>query len=141
MTTTTIIKTVFFDASRETVWSFLTDKDKLGAWYHPAEADLAEGEPYELYKVDDDGARARLIWGRVLKMQPFDKLVTTFCIAPFGGRETTVTWQLSESAGGTRLHLTHDGIADAAGEATLRFLKALDDGWDQHLGDLRKAAA
>ena len=84
MTTTTIIKTVFFAASRETVWSFLTDKDKLGEWYHPAEADLAAGEPYALYKVDADGARARLIWGRVLEMQPFDRLLLIIWRITFG---------------------------------------------------------
>jgi len=29
MSDSTIVKTVFFTAPRETVWSFLTDKDKL----------------------------------------------------------------------------------------------------------------
>jgi len=37
---TTIIKSMFFSLPREIVWSYLTDKDKLGTWYHPAEADL-----------------------------------------------------------------------------------------------------
>jgi len=40
MNTTTITKSIFFNAPRETVWAFLTDKDKLGEWYHPAEADF-----------------------------------------------------------------------------------------------------
>jgi len=48
MTTTTINKTVFFNASRETVWAYLTEKDKLAQWFHPAENDLLEGEEYKL---------------------------------------------------------------------------------------------
>jgi len=48
MTTTTINKTVFFNASRETVWAYLTEKDKLAQWFPPAENDLLEGEEYKL---------------------------------------------------------------------------------------------
>jgi len=137
--TTTITKTVFFNASRDTVWSFLTNKDKLAKWFHPAKADLAAGEEYALIRTTDDGKTVPLIWGRVLEMNAPDKLVYTFVIDPFGGAETTVTWILEEAAGGTRLSLTHEGVAEAAGSATMRLLLALDDGWDEHLDRLRKS--
>jgi len=68
------------------------------------------------------------------------KLVTTFVIEPFNGNETTVTWILDEAAGGTRLLLTHEGIAEATGEAAMHLLTALDNGWDRHLSDLRSLA-
>jgi len=142
MTSTTVItKTSFFDAPREVIWSFLTDKDKLAEWYHPAEKDLAPGEDYNLFRKADDGAHVRQIWGRVIEMAAPDKLVMTFCIDPFGGRETTVTWVLEAAAGGTRLSLTHDGIAEAAGGAALPLLQALDHGWDAHIQRLRDAAS
>ena len=44
MTETTITKTIYIAASRETVWAYLTDKDKLGEWFHPAGDDLAVGD-------------------------------------------------------------------------------------------------
>lgn len=141
MSTTTITKTVFFNASRDTVWAFLTDKDKLGEWYHPAEKSFVEGEDYSLLQLNDDGARVPLITGRVLEMDAPSKLVTTFVIGPFQGNETTITWVLDEAAGGTRLLLTHEGIAEATGEAAMHLLTALDDGWDKHLADLRKVVA
>jgi len=137
MKTTTIMKTVFINASRETIWSYLTDKDKIGEWYHPAESDLTEGEDYVLFAVTDDGERKRQIWGRVVEMDRPRKLVTTFIIDPFQGNETTITWILDEAAGGTRLLLTHEGIAEATGEAAMHLLTALDIGWDKHLSDLR----
>jgi uncharacterized protein YndB with AHSA1/START domain len=139
-TTTTISKTVFFNASRATVWSFLTDKDKLAQWFHPAEADLTEGEDYALVRKTDDGLSVRQIWGRVLKMEAPSKLVYTFVIDPFNGAETTVTWVLEEAAGGTRLSLTHEGVAEATGNAAMQLLMALDHGWDEHLDRLRKSA-
>ena len=140
MNTTTITKSVFFNASRETVWDFLTDKDKLGEWYHPAETDLAEGENYTLYRVDENDNKIVQISGRVLEMNAPSKLVTTFVIGPFNGNETTVTWILDEAAGGTRLLLTHEGVAEATGEAAMHLLTALDKGWDEHLSDLRQTA-
>lgn len=137
---TKLIKTVMFEAPASKVWEFLTDKDKLGIWYHPAEANLEVDKDYALISTGDDGEKKRLIWGRVLEMQPHDRLVTTFCIAPFEGGETTLTWELQEASGGTLLTLTHDGIAEAAGEAALPLMMALDKGWDGHFEDFRAAA-
>jgi uncharacterized protein YndB with AHSA1/START domain len=136
---TTIFKTIFFNAPRETVWLFLTDKDRLGQWYHPAEADLAEGEDYVLVRRTDDGESVRQVWGKVLEMDAPNRLVTTFIIGPFGDAETTVTWVLEDVAGGTRLSLTHEGIAEAAGQAAMQLLMALDHGWDKHLDSFRQA--
>ncbi|TQV80917.1 SRPBCC family protein [Denitrobaculum tricleocarpae] len=138
---TTIRKTAFFKASRETVWAFLTEQDKLAQWFHRPEKDLADGEDYVLIRTDDAGAQSPIIWGRVISMEAPRKLVTSFIITPFGGAETTVTWILEEAAGGTRLSLTHEGVAEAAGVETLRMLMSLDRGWDEHLETMRKAAA
>lgn len=137
MSTTSIIKSVFFNAPRETVWEFLTDKDKLGIWYHPAESDLAEGQAYCLYRLDEAGEKVPQITGRVLEMKVPWRLVTTFVIGPFQGQKTTITWILEEAAGGTRLVLTHEGIAEVMGDGAMHLLMALDHGWDKHLGDLR----
>lgn len=140
MTNTTIFKSVFFNAPRDVIWSYLTDKDKLGIWYHPAESDLKAGSDYTLIGQNEDGTSKPQVWGHVLEMNKPSKLVTTFNIPPFQGVETTVTWILEEAAGGTRLSLTHEGIAEAGGTAAMHLLMALDDGWDRHLGRLRESA-
>jgi uncharacterized protein YndB with AHSA1/START domain len=141
MSTTTITKTVFFNAPRSTVWEFLTNKDKLGEWYHPAKENLVAGEDYCLYRLDDAGEKVPQITGRVIELNAPEKLVTTFVIGPFNNKETTITWELAEAVGGTRLLLKHEGIAEAAGEAAMHLLMALDDGWDKHLANLRKTVS
>lgn len=141
MTTTTITKTVFFAAPRETVWAFITQKDKLALWFHPADADLAEGKDYALIRPNDAGGVDKQCWGHVNLMDAPQKLVTTFTVKPLNGAMTTVTWELEESAGGTRLTLTHEGIEAAAGAHALGLLTALDAGWDAHFSDLRKSVA
>lgn len=137
--TDTLTKTAFFPTSPETVWAFLTEKDKMGEWYHAPQSDLVEGEPYEMMMKSDDGSDMRGIWGRVLLADRPARLSYTFCIPPFGDAETTVEITLEAAHGGTRLTLVHTGIADASGEAALGLLMALDHGWDEHLQKLRVA--
>ncbi len=136
----TIIKSIFIAAPREAVWAYLTEADKLGKWYHRGEADLSEGAPYRLLSSGEDGKDSALVWGEVREWSPPSKLVTTFTIGPIGDAETLVTWTLSSVQGGTRLLLTHEGIANAAGDAPLGLIKALDTGWDKHLSGLRASA-
>ncbi len=141
MSDTTITKTIFLNADAETVWAFLTDKDKLAEWFHPADSDLEQGSAYALMGQTDDGISVKKCWGSVVESKRPEKLVYTFTIEPFGGAMTTVTWLLVETSGGTRLTLEHEGISDAAGDAALPLLMALDAGWDAHLGRLRNAAS
>lgn len=140
MTSSTIIKTVMFSAPRETVWEFLTDKDKLAIWFHPAEADLADGEDFVLLSTNYDGQSEKICWGSVLEMERPSRLKYTFTIKPLGGHMTTVTWALEEVHGGTRLTLHHEGF-DAAGDGALGILTAIDAGWDKHFAKLREAVA
>ena len=137
MTDMAITKTAFFSAPRETVWSFLTEKDKLAEWFHRADADLVEGRDYALVAKGEDGVDVKQCWGKVLRMDRPSTLIYSFTIKPLAGRMTTVTWTLEDALGGTRLTLRHEGIDEAADEAALGLLMALDKGWDQHLARLR----
>jgi len=137
MSNTTLTKTFIFAAARETVWSFLTEKDKLEKWFHPATEDLEDGKDYALVKKYDDGAVVKQCWGTVLHMDKPNKLVYSFTVDMLEGALTTVTWNLDEIPGGTRLTLKHEGIEEAAGEAAIGLLLGLDKGWDEHVDSLR----
>tara|TARA_R110002126_G_scaffold291741_2_gene456345 strand:- start:19770 stop:20195 length:426 start_codon:yes stop_codon:yes gene_type:complete len=131
----TITKTLFFNASREVVWAFLTDKDKLGTWFHPADRNLQEGQDYALMGKADDGTPKKMCWGTVIEMQPPSKLVQSFTVGPLSGAMTTVTWNLEQAGDGTRLTLEHSGFSEIA--APFGLLMALDKGWDAHFASLR----
>ena len=141
MSIDTITKTVFFAASRDVVWSYLTESEKLAEWFHRAESDLEAGKDYALVAKGDDGSVSPQCWGSVLEMNKPSRIVYTFTIKPLSGKFTTVTWQLEEVQGGTKLTLIHEGVSEAAGEATLGLLQALDAGWDKHIAGLRSAAS
>ena len=140
MSTTTINKSIFLNAPRETVWAYLTDKNKLGEWFHPAVADLTEGNPYTLLG-DAADADSKMCWGDVLSAKKPSFLSYTLTVKPLGGAMTTVSWTLEEAAGGTRVTLVHEGIEEAAGDSALGLLMALDKGWDEHFSKLRDKAA
>lgn len=140
MSTTTINKSIFLAASRETVWQYLTDKNKLGEWFHPAAENLVEGKPFALL-ADANDSDSRICWGEVLTASEPSSLIYTFTIKPMGGAMTTVHWTLEDAAGGTRVTLVHEGIGEAAGDAALGLLMALEEGWDKHFSTLRGVAA
>jgi len=83
---------------------------------------------------------SKVCWGDVVTADKPSKLVYSFTITPLGGATTTVNWHLEAAAGGTRLTLVHEGIGEAAGEAALGLLSALDKGWDEHFSKLRGKA-
>ncbi|MEM7523462.1 MAG: SRPBCC domain-containing protein [Pseudomonadota bacterium] len=131
MTEMTLRKTIYLEAAPEVVWAFLTKAEKLGAWFHPAAADLRPGEDYSL--VGADGGA--ICWGRVTAMEPHSRLAYTFTVKPLDGHMTDVEWTLSKAAGGTRLSLVHSGLPED--ERGYGLVRALDVGWDEHLGKLR----
>ena len=138
--TDSIIKTVFLKAPKETVWAFLTEKDKLARWFHPAEENLADGQDYALLGDSAEGGSVRQCWGTVQHWEPPTRLVYSFTVKPLNGAMTTVTWTLDEMDGGTRLTLLHEGVG-VAGDAAFGLLMALDKGWDEHFGRLRGVAS
>ena len=140
MSTTTINKSIFLAAPRETVWDYLTDKDKLGEWFYPAAENLVEGKPYALLG-DAADSNSKMCWGDVLSAKEPSFLSYSFTIKPMGGAMTTVNWTLEEAAGGTRVTLIHEGIGEAAGDAALGLLMALEEGWDKHFVKLRGIVA
>ncbi len=143
MTNPTLVKTIFLAASAETVWSFLTEKEKLVQWFAPSaipiESDLAVGEEFAMMSDTDDGTK--VCWGTVQEMERPSKLTYSFSVKPLNGAMTKITWTLKEDHGGTVLTLEHEGIADAAGEAAFGLLSGLDAGWDRYLGALRDLLA
>jgi uncharacterized protein YndB with AHSA1/START domain len=131
---TTLQKTIYLKADKETVWAYLTDPDKLAIWFHKPKKPLEQGS-YEMFGATSGD---KLMWGDVMTADPFDTLIYTFTIGPMGDAKSTVTWTLKEVPGGTQLALLHEGLPD--GEAAFGLTLALDKGWDDHLGRMRADA-
>ena len=132
MTPTTLNKTVYLKASKQQVWSYLTDPDKLAIWFHKPEQTLKTGEDYTMFGT---ASGDKLMWGKVVQADPHDYLEYTFTIAPMGEAISTVKWSLEDVPGGTRLSLEHAGLPQ--GEEAFGLTLALDKGWDDHIARMR----
>ena len=132
MTDTTIHKSLYLKASKQRVWDYLTDPDKLAIWFHKPAKPLQAGDDYAMFGTTSGD---KLMWGEVVSATPHDYLEYTFTIAPMGDAVSTVKWTLEDVAGGTRLSLEHAGLAD--GEDAFGLTLALDKGWDDHLARMR----
>lgn len=130
----TLQKQIYLKASKQDVWAYLTDPDKLALWFHKPAKTLVAGEDYEMFGTESG---KKLMWGKVTKATPFDHLSYTFTIGPMGDAVSVVSWSLEEVAGGTRLSLTHEGLPDNTEAFALTL--ALDKGWDDHLGRMRES--
>ena len=132
MTDTLIRKSIFLKATREEVWAYLTQPDKVAIWFHAPKAPLAEGQKLEMFGTESDDL---LIWGDVIVARPPEYLEYTFTIKPMGDATSTVKWTLAEVPGGTQLDLSHSGLPQGVDAFGLTL--ALDKGWDDHIGRMR----
>ena len=136
-----LVKTAYIDIKPEALWAWLTEKEKLAKWFHPAEVDLKEGQDYTLLCQTEDGETKPLIWGHVVTANFPNELVYTFNIPPLQGVETTVRFRLEQYGEGTQLTLVHRGFDANVENTPLALLMALDSGWDEHLNRLRNCNA
>ena len=125
---TDIVKTIFIDAPREAVWAALTEKDKIGTWFDPADGDMIEGEDWHMLSGSVN------MWGRVLETRPPELLVYTFN-HDWLKHDTNDRWELVAKDGGTELTLKHDGFAGA--ENAEKQIADHNEGWGKHMESLR----
>lgn len=132
MTGTTIRKSIYVQASREVVWDYLTQPDKLAKWFHAPTTPLVEGKALEMFGTESGD---KLIWGQVKTARAPEYLEYSFTVKPMGDAVSTVKWTLETVDGGTRLSLEHVGLPQGADAFGLTL--SLDKGWDDHIARMR----
>lgn len=110
-----------FAASREAVFSALTDPEALAQWFGPegvtvkvVSLDLRPGGTYSFEFHGSEGSFHALT-GTYLEIERPKRLVATWIWGQgdYAGVETRVTYALSEVDGGTELSLSHESLVDA----------------------------
>ncbi len=134
MTEHILHKSIYLRAAPATVWAFLTRPDQMKTWFHAPNVALTQDARFEMRKADDGSC---FMSGRVLASTPYELLEYRFHIPQMGETTSTVRWELTEIASGTRLTLTHSGLPQAA--EAFGLILALDKGWDGHLDAMRAA--
>lgn len=132
---TVIRKEITLGAKRASVWRYLEDPNLLAAWLMRNNFSGRVGEGFQFFSRparDWDG----VLQCRLLEMDPPKKIAFTWD-ADDVGAETLVTIELFEEGDSTRLRLLHTNFEHAAGDVE-KIVRRHDDGWEDHLGILRK---
>ena len=108
-----LTREIVIDATPETIWPFLTEADKYGAWIGTAEIDARPGGPY---RVVVGGAHPSA--GEFVEVVPMEKVVFTFGWDeqdhPIPPGSTTIEITLHPEGDKTVVRLVHRGLpADA----------------------------
>ena len=132
------------DASPETVWRYLTEAELRRQWFMCGTDALPGGEFELVVDLDNLSDDAKVpypesysqfkgtVWTeKVLRFEPPRLLETTFQ----GGKNGTVTYELSPEGEKTRLVLTHSGIVSGTGA------QDFGTGWNSHLKVLQERLA
>ncbi len=123
-----IVHEVDYPHPPERVWRALTDPQQIGQWLMATDFKAVVGAKYEMRAKPMPGWRG-LVEGEVLEVVPQRKLVYTW-LGNEKGPLTTVTWELTPTATGTRLKLTHSGFAGLRGFIAYNALKG---GWGKKI--------
>ncbi len=110
----------------EKIWKALTETDALSSWLMVTDFKAEVGQPFN-FKYKDTVAAT----GEVLEIVAPKKLVYSWKQVGIP-TQTTVTWLLEATEGGTILRLEHDGFEDQA------MLDMHNTGWIQCLDKLEK---
>jgi uncharacterized protein YndB with AHSA1/START domain len=114
-----------FPFSIEAVWRALTDRDELATWLMPNDLVPVVGHKFTM-ECEPDG----IIECQVLDLDPPRRMSWSWT-GRFG--RTIVSFELSPSEVGTRLHVDHRGWDDSSRDDAQRF----DAGWPGKLHALR----
>lgn len=118
------------------VWEALTDPDLLARWLAPNDFALRKGHRFTLRMepipaADFDG----ITHCQVLDFERWRRLQISWRAGPL---DTTVTWTLEPSQGGTLLRTVHDGF-DAADPIGAMAYRGMSSGWRSTvMRDLRR---
>jgi uncharacterized protein YndB with AHSA1/START domain len=111
---------VQIDAPIETVWSELVNTTKPRPFFWNGSWDTPEFAPGNPYRVAANNGKAVAVIGRILEMDPPNKLVTTFRLTSLPDPASTVTYTLAEKDGGTEFCLiTENVIAGSKSEKSM----------------------
>lgn len=98
-----------FGAPIDEVWQAIVDPDRMRRWYFETIPDFVAETGFETqFTVRVDDRDYVHLW-KVTEVTPGRKITYNWRYRGYPG-DSFVTWELSESPGGTKLTLTHDGI-------------------------------
>lgn len=127
-----ITKEHVFPFPIEKVWNAISKQEEISTWFIKADFKAESGYQYTFTASEEHGCTQ--ITGKVKSADPYTLIYTW--IVQNTDTETTVKWDLTETAEGTKLHLEHSGISKYPGDSAVSFFTSFDQGWANCINEL-----
>ncbi len=101
---------VQINAPIETVWSELVKTTAPRPFFWDGSWDTPDFAPGAAYRMLANGGKAVAVIGKILEMEPPNRLVTSFRLTNLPDPASTVTYTLTEKDGGTEFSLITENI-------------------------------
>lgn len=132
---TRIVKEVSIGAPVDTVWRYLSERERISKWLLAINAPPNLGEEFKLTGPPKGGWDGTIIC-RVREMQAPRKIAFTWNDNLLA-HDTLVTITLKSENGRTRLRLVHEGWDEVSGDVK-RHIADHSGGWSDHLKILQQ---
>ncbi len=132
-----IVTEQIYHAPIEVVWKAITDKDQMRQWFFEPMTEFEPEPGFEtqfIVKVED---QVYLHLLKLIDVVPLKRIVYDWRYGGYPGI-STVAWDLSETAKGTKLVLTHEGIETFPQDNPVFSRESGQGGWDYFIRDSLK---
>jgi uncharacterized protein YndB with AHSA1/START domain len=123
------------DAPMERVWRAITDKAQMPRWFFEQIEDFRPELGFETKFVVHNEGKDYLHHWRVTEVIPNEKIAYDWLYPDFPGA-SFVVWSLSKAGEGTRLRLTHTGVASFPQSDPAFQRASCQGGWEYFFGRL-----
>lgn len=127
-----ITKEKVFNHPIDKVWNAISKGEEISTWFIKADFKAEKGYNYTFTASEDKGCLT--ITGEVKQSNPY--VLEYTWIVENTNVETTVTWTLTPTDNGTKLHLKHSGISNYAGDTAIAMFESFNGGWDGCINQL-----
>ncbi len=108
MNTNPIVVEQIYNAPIAVVWKAITERDQMRQWYFEPMTEFKPEVGFETeFDVEFEGQIFPHQW-KVTEVVPETRIVYDWRYGGYAG-DSSVTWELSETPGGTKLKLSHRG--------------------------------
>lgn len=128
------------NASAESIWKALTDRDEMKFWYFTIpDCEPEPDQEFDFYESCEGGKY--LHRARIVENVPNRKLKHTWTYPELSEAVTTVTWELQQEEDGTRVTLIHENIEGFDGLGKVFSRASFTEGWNAIIGKSLKEYA
>ena len=124
----------YIKTTKEKLWEAITKPEFTKLYFYGTEfrTDLMPGSKFGYYMNDENGKEIQPVYGKIIEVVPYEKLIHTFDKPDSDDKPTRVTYEIEEVDKMIKLTLVHDNF-----EHKSETYNSVQQGWPFILSGLK----